>query len=169
MKQKTVIGCIVFTALLAIIFLEITSAAPAGKAPATVKPVKKMLSVGEPLVSFSDLNTIVASDKNTAMVVIPAPGKAGVTKKIIKAINAAKRKLEAQGAIIGLYTLRADSVDYSSVAEQAALPGILIIVKGHGMELVTGEITEATLLQAYAAASRASSSGCSCMQQKQQP
>ena len=64
--------------------------------------------------------------------------------------------IEAQGKKIGLFNLKPGSRDYDQIAKQMPVPGVLTIVKGHGMSAVSGEITEAKLVQGFVAASSAS-------------
>jgi hypothetical protein len=67
---------------------------------------------------------------------------------------------------VGVFTLKTDSRDYAQVALQIAVPGTIAMVKGRGMAPVSGEITEAKLVQAFVSASSAgggcgpSSGGC---------
>jgi hypothetical protein len=74
-------------------------------------------------------------------------------------MKAAARTIEAKGIKCGLFTLKAGSADYDQIAKQMSVPGVLALVKGRGMSAVSGEVTEAKLLQGYVAASSASKCG----------
>ena len=56
---------------------------------------------------------------------------------------------------VGIFTLKTTSPDYEKVLAQLSLPSVLAMVKGRGMSAVSGEITEAKLVQAYVSASSA--------------
>ena len=73
-------------------------------------------------------------------------------------MKAAVRTMEAKGMKCGLFTLKPGTRDYEQVAKQMAVPGVLAMVKGRGMSAVSGEVTEAKLLQGYVAAG--SAGGC---------
>ena len=73
-------------------------------------------------------------------------------------MKAAVRTMEAKGVKCGLFTLKPGTRDYDQVAKQMAVPGVLALVKGRGMSAVSGEVTEAKLLQGYVAAG--SAGGC---------
>ena len=62
------------------------------------------------------------------------------------------------GLKCGLFTLKAGSRDYDQIAAQMSVPGVLAMVKGRGMSAVSGDITEAKLVQGFVAAS--SAGGC---------
>ena len=59
----------------------------------------------------------------------------------------------------GLFTLKPGSPDYEQIAKQMTVPGVLALVKGGGMSAVSGEVTEAKLLQGYVAAGSAGACG----------
>lgn len=117
------------------------------------------------IAAFSELN-ILATDMTGVFVILP--GKSDATGKAPTAqILAAVRTMEPQlnGGKIGMFMLKAGSADYTQVASQVAVPGVIAMVKGGGMAPVTGEITEAKLVQAFVGASSAggcgpSSGGC---------
>ena len=79
------------------------------------------------------------------------PGKAPATP-----MKAAARTLEGKGIKCGLFTLKPGCADYDQIAKQMQAPGVLALVKGRGMSAVSGEVTEAKLLQGYVAAGSAS-------------
>jgi len=72
-------------------------------------------------------------------------------------------KLESTlGIKFGIFTLKTSSRDYEQFATAKAVPGVLAMVKGRGMNTVSGDITEWKLIQGYVAASSAAGSGGCC-------
>ena len=118
-------------------------------------------SVGTILSAFSELNTVAAK---TDAVFIYIPAKEGASGKVPStAMTAATRTIESgAGMKCGLYTLKAGTPDYDQIARQMPVPGVLALVKGRGMSAVSGEVTEAKLLQGFVAASSAGGCGSSC-------
>ena len=113
-------------------------------------------TVGTTLGAFAELNTAAAK---TDAVFVFLPGKEGTTSKAPSApMKAAVRTMEGKGIKCGLFTLKPGTRDYEQVAKQMAVPGVLAMVKGRGMSAVSGEVTEAKLLQGYVAAG--SAGGC---------
>lgn len=113
-------------------------------------------TVGTILGAFAELNTAAAK---TEAVFVFLPGKEGTSAKAPSApMKAAVRTMEAKGVKCGLFTLKPGTRDYEQVAKQMAVPGVLALVKGRGMSAVSGEVTEAKLLQGYVAAG--SAGGC---------
>lgn len=129
--------------------------APAANSGALAQADKT--SVGTSLGGFAELNTVAT---NTDAVFIYLPGKEGASKVAPSTpMQEAARMIQSKtGMKCGLYTLRAGTRDYGEIAAQMAVPGVLAMVKGRGMSPVSGEITEANLLQGFIAAS--SAGGC---------
>ncbi|MHC4310529.1 MAG: hypothetical protein ACYSSN_11330, partial [Planctomycetota bacterium] len=75
-------------------------------------------------------------------------------------IEAAARKIQSNGTRITAFTLEKSAPNYVQLVKQYPIPCVLAMVKGRGMSGVTGEINESKLLQAFVAASRATSSCC---------
>ena len=113
-------------------------------------------SVGTTLGAFAELNTAAAK---TDAVFVFLPGKEGSGKAPSAPMNAAARAIEAKGMKCGLFTLKPGTRDYEQVSKQMAVPGVLALVKGRGMSAVSGEVTEAKLLQGYVAAGQAGGCG----------
>jgi hypothetical protein len=107
--------------------------------------------------AISELNTIAT---DMAGVFVFLPGKSETTAKPPTAqIRSAAQTIEPKGrGKIGIFTLKTNSRDYEQLTAQIAVPGVLAMVKGRGMSLVSGEITETKLVQAYVKAS--SAGGC---------
>ena len=108
--------------------------------------------------ALSELNT-VAKDMDGVFVFLPGKTNAAV-KKATAQIRSAAQTIERQiKGKIGIFTLKTDSRDYEQVSSQIAVPGTIAMVKGRGMAPVSGEITEAKLVQAFVSASSAGG-GC---------
>jgi MYXO-CTERM domain-containing protein len=113
-------------------------------------------TVGTTLGAFAELNTAAAK---TDAVFLFLPARGGTSAKVPSApMKAAARTIEAKGMKCGLFTLRPGSPDYDQIAKQMSVPGVVAMVKGRGMSAVSGEVTEAKLLQGYVAAG--SAGGC---------
>lgn len=131
----------------------------AGAAPAaTATPTAPAATAFKELGALTDLNTVAA---DTGAVFIYLAGKdEPVIKAPLAQMRGAAKTIEAQANMkIGLFRLKADSPDYAQLAAQMPVPGVLAMVKGRGMVPVSGEITEAKLIQGYVAASSAGG-GC---------
>ncbi len=137
----------------------LSPAAPAPPAQGT-PPQSKVIQ------ALSDLNTVAV---NSDAVFVFIPGKDTSTEKdVMLEIQNAARAIETRaGNNIGLFTLKLDSPDYAQIMSQVTPPGVLALVKGRGMNAVSGDITEAKLVQAFVSAASAgggcgpaASSGC---------
>jgi hypothetical protein len=110
----------------------------------------------EPIGSLSELNAVAT---NMDAVFIFLPDKEGTSDNPPAAtMNKAARTIEAQGKKIGLFTLKPSSHDYDQIEGKISLPAVLAMVKGRGMNAISGDITETKLVQGYVAAS--SGGGC---------
>ena len=112
-------------------------------------------TVGATIGTFAELNTAAAK---TDAVFVFLPGKEGSGKAPSAPMKSAARAIEAKGMKCGLFTLKPGSADYDQIAKQMTVPGVVTLVKGRGMAAVSGEVTEAKLLQGYVGA--CSSAGC---------
>jgi MYXO-CTERM domain-containing protein len=137
--------------------LPIIATNSSAAAPTTEKSV-------EPIGTLSELNTVAT---NLDAIFVFLPGKEGTSANSPSTpMKNATRTIEAQGKKIGLFTLKAGSPDYDQIAGQISLPAVLAMVKGRGMNAISGDITETKLVQGYLAASSAGgccgagSSGC---------
>ncbi len=125
------------------------------KAEATVAADET--SVGTTLGALAELNTVAA--KSDAVFVF-LPAKEGASAKpAATPMKAAVRTMEGKGVKCGLFTLKPGTRDYEQVSKQMQVPGVLALVKGRGMSAVSGEVTEAKLLQGYVAAGQAGGCG----------
>ncbi len=137
-----------------------TAPAPVAGAPAVVKEpaAPANMKVIKTIGTLSELNTVAA---DTTAVFMLITGKNEVANKSpAEQILGAVRTIETQsGTKVGIFTLKMDSQDYAQITAQMTPPGVLAMVKGRGMVPVSGEITEAKLVQAYVAASSAGACG----------
>jgi MYXO-CTERM domain-containing protein len=134
-----------------------TQSAAAGADTSSDAAAAGETSVGTTIGAFAELNTVTIK---TDAVFIYLPGKEGTAVKPPSTpMKAAARTIEAKGIKCGLFTLKAGSADYDQIAKQMSVPGVVALVKGRGMSAVSGEVTEAKLLQGYVAASSASKCG----------
>lgn len=120
--------------------------------------------IGESLDSLSSLNKVALS-QDTVFVFIPAAKNEFADDTTKNAVTAAQRDLKSKNINIGLYTLPSSSPDYAALSAQVQAPAILVATKGKGMAVVSGEVTETKLLQAYMSSTRGggcgpSSGGC---------
>jgi hypothetical protein len=139
--------------------IEAVPATPSAETQKTVaKPDEDKKPIGDYLDSFTSLNKVAVS-QDAVFIFIPAKADQTVKKEISDAVMTAQKTLKTKGINIGLYTLKTTSPDYAGIAGQLQVPGILVASKGRGMGAVSGEITEAKLLQAYVASSRATAGG----------
>lgn len=137
-----------------------TPAVPAQDVPAaspTVVTAPDAVTELTMIGAFAELNT-VAAKSDAVFVYLLGKGETSGNAPATKAMQAAVRTLEAKGTKCAIFTLKADSPDYANLGPQLALPGVLAMVKGKGMNAVSGEITETKLVQGYVAAS--SAGGC---------
>lgn len=132
---------------------------------AVKEPAKEGKKIGEYLNSLSDLNKI-ASSQDVVFIFVPTAKGELADNKVNDAVTAAQRTLKGNNVTVGLYTLPPSSPDYFSLSAKVASPAILVAGRGRGMSVVSGEVTEAKLLQAYMASLRgggccgSSGSGC---------
>jgi len=108
--------------------------------------------------SFADLNRY-AMDQDAVFVFLPDPGGRSITKTSEAAVLSVQKLLNGKGIKVGLFTLKNSSPDYKGISAQIPVPAVLVVSKGKGMGVVSGEATENNLLQAFVASSRASSCG----------
>ena len=131
---------------------------PGADSQQVVKAEAPKKKIGDFVESLGSLNK-VAVNQDAVFVFLPAKADATIAKETNEAVEAVKRTLESKNIRIGLYTLQSGSPEHANIASQLSLPGILILSKGRGMGAVSGEITEAKLLQAYVASTRAGGCG----------
>ena len=121
-------------------------------------PAKSALSLwGPDLDSLASLNN-VATDTDAVFVFVAAGGPQNM-QPVTEQIEAAVKKIKSNGVRVSVFRLKEAAPEYVQLAEQGSVPCVLAMVKGGGMSTVSGEITEARLVQAFVMASRPTS-GC---------
>lgn len=108
--------------------------------------------------SFGDLNRF-AMDQDAVFVFVPNRKGENISDKSKEAVLSAHKILAGKGTKVGLFTLKKSSPDYKGVSAQIPVPAVLVIGKGRGMAVVSGEATEDRVLQAFVESSRAGSCG----------
>lgn len=116
--------------------------------------VKDETSVGTTLGALSELNS-AAAQTDAVFIFLPANDGSAVPSAPLRA---AARTVENGGAKCGLFTLKPGSPDYDAISKQVSVPCVLALAKGGGMVPISGDVTEAKLVQGFVAASR--SGGC---------
>ena len=170
-KTRWVIGAIVLVAAGVLVARDIVksdAAPPQTSGQAFALPIAATNSIAaaptteksmEPIGALAELNSVAV--KLDAVFVF-LPGKDGTSSNSpASTMNKAARTIEAQGKKVGLFTLLPSSHDYDQIEGKMSLPGVLAMVKGHGMSAVSGDITETKLVQGYLAASSAGGCGAS--------
>ena len=135
-----------------------TPLAAAEKAKTTQTSQAKSGLWGGSLTGLADLNK-VAAQTQAVFIYLPKKGQEPI-ESVKQEIEKAAGKVQSGGKKMGCYTLDTNSDDYVKVTSQIPAPCVLAMVKGGGGSAVSGEITEAKLLQAIVTASRPASSGC---------
>ena len=146
--------------------IVIEEASVAIEAPSVTKdtvkaevPDKPELTLSfKPLDSLASLNT-VAADTDAVFVLLGGKDQLDM-QPITKEVEAAAKKIQAGGMRVSAFTLKKDSPNYTQLAKQFSIPCAVAMVKGRGISAVSGEITEAKLIQAFVTASRSGSSCC---------
>jgi hypothetical protein len=113
---------------------------------------------GGSLDAFADLNRY-AMDQDAVFVFVPDRRGAGISEASKSAVLSSQRTLKGKGIKVGVFTLKSTSPDYGGISAQVPVPALLVVSKGKGMAVVSGEATEDKILQAFVASSRASSCG----------
>ena len=122
-------------------------------------PAKSALSLwGPDLDSLASLDN-VATDTDAVFVFVAAGGPQNM-QPVTGQIEAAVKKIKSNGVRVSVFRLKEAAPEYVQIAEQVSVPCVLAMVKGGGMSTVSGEITEARLVQAFVTASRPTSGCC---------
>jgi hypothetical protein len=112
--------------------------------------------VSNSIASLSELNKVAVAN-DAVFVYVPAKeGPSG--NPPLAAMQSAAGRIGSQGYKVAVFTLRTGSRDHEQLTAQMSVPGVLAMVKGKGMSMVSGEITETKLIQGFVAAS--SAGGC---------
>ncbi len=124
--------------------------------PVAVETTEQDVSVKTaPLIWGMELHSLaslgkVAADVDAVFVILADEDK----QDMQPVTRTAAEKIQAGGSRIRVFTLEKKSSDYARLAKQFSIPCVLMMVKGRGSTVVSGEITEAKLLQGFVAASR---------------
>jgi len=109
------------------------------------------------LPSFASLDTLAANFDGVFILMVKS--EAEKTKAITQEIGYAATAITAKGVRMGAFQLAAGTPEFASLSTQVPSPGVIVVVKGHGMRAVAGNnITRTNLLQACIAAMQPS--GC---------
>jgi hypothetical protein len=109
------------------------------------------------LASLSSLNQ-VATGADAVFVLLGSQGQKA-NKGMTREMEAALAKIQSNGTRVSTFWLKDSAPEYANLAKQMTFPCVLAMVKGGGMSVVSDEISEARLVQAFVAASRPSSCG----------
>ncbi len=126
-------------------------------APATERTKEPETVLGKQIGAIGELNK-VAVDYDAVFVFLPGK-KDGSGSIPATQVKGAAKTIETQGSKMGLFTLKTDSQDYDKISAQISVPAVLAMVKGRGMNVISGDITETKLVAGFVAASR-SGGGC---------
>lgn len=113
---------------------------------------------GPELDSLASLNK-AAAETDAVFVLLAAEDQQG-NQPITKAIEAAAKKIQTNGIRVSAFTLKKGAPNYAQLVKQFSVPSVLAMVKGRGMSGVSGDISEAKLVQAFVTASRPTSGCC---------
>lgn len=114
--------------------------------------------------SFREIDALVsigplAVDKEFVFVLLEG-GDSDANVAAIEAMTAAIKNVENSGKKAESFLLRKNSNDYSQLATRYPLPCVLAVGKGAGSEVVFGNISETTLVNAFLKAMQPASSDC---------
>jgi hypothetical protein len=108
--------------------------------------------------SLASLNQ-VATEADAVFVLLTAKDQ-NDDQAMAGEIEAAAQKIQAKGTQVAAFRLKHSAPEYAQFAAQVSVPCVLALVKGAGMDAVSGEINEARLMQAFVAASRPATACC---------
>jgi hypothetical protein len=108
--------------------------------------------------SLASLNT--AAVNADAVFILLSAGDQQDNQAITGEIDAAAQKIKSSSVRVSAFRLNEAAPDYGQLAKQFGVPCVLAMVKGGGMSAVSGEISEARLVQAFVTASRPTAGCC---------
>ena len=115
-------------------------------------------SSGGNLGAVNDLNRY-AMNQDAVFIYVPDKGGRNISKASKEAVLSANKVLAGKGTKVGFFTLKTSSPDFKAISSQITVPAVLVVSKGKGMAVVSGEATVNKILQAFVESSRASSCG----------
>jgi hypothetical protein len=173
LSHKTKIAICLVVALAAVVVVLLGAARRAGTeaktnsfaaTPAVASPIAAPAAKqgpaavwGPTLSSLASLNEL-AVDKDAVFVLLPWQDEEQ-TETIRGQVEAAVNKAQGKGTSLTAYMLSRDAEEYAQITKSVPPPCVLTRGKGAGAVPVSGEITEAKLLEALVTASRPSSCG----------
>ena len=113
---------------------------------------------GGSIPSVAALNQEGAS-YDAVFLLLPAEGGAG-SQAIKRRIEAAERVVRGQGKVLEAFTLEPSAPEYAKLTDAYPAPCVLAMVRGASAAMVSGKITEASLMEGYVKASRPRSPCC---------
>jgi hypothetical protein len=141
----------------------VQSSAETAVSPVAVEAKEQDLTVEEALTlwktelaSLSSLNQ-VASGADAVFVLLGSQSQQN-NKGIAREMESALAKIKANGTRVSTFWLQDSAPEYANLATQMTFPCVMAMVKGGGMSVVSDQISEAKLVQAFVTASRPSSS-----------
>lgn len=108
--------------------------------------------------SLASLNK--AATNTDAVFILLSAKDQQANQTITKEIDAAAQRIKSNGVRVSAFRLREAAPEYAQLARQVSIPCVLAMVKGGGMSAVSGQISEAKLVQAFVTASRPASGCC---------
>jgi len=160
-RAKTLVSVVVLAAIVGILSYKMffTKQADATSGIASFEMAASFGSAsGQNLDSFGDLNRF-AIDQDAVFVFVPNKRGEDISDRSKTAVLSAQKTLGSKGTKVGLFTLKTSSPDYAGISSQVKVPAVLVVVKGKGMSVISGEASESGILQAFVASSRASGCG----------
>ncbi|TKJ33510.1 MAG: hypothetical protein CEE38_20330 [Planctomycetes bacterium B3_Pla] len=145
----------------ALIFVAIVAAAGVVLAHSLVKKSDAMAEAalwGPELDSLASLDE-VATEVDAVFILIAGKNQQDA-QTLVGEIEAATKNIRSRGNQISAFRLKEDAADYENMAEQFSVPTVMAMVKGLGYSAVSGQITEANLLDAFTTALQAPAGCC---------
>ena len=109
------------------------------------------------LASLASLNQ-AAADVDGVFVLLGSSDDRS-SQGICREMQAALGKIKTSNTRVSTFWLKDSAPEYANLSQQIELPCVLAMVKGGGMSVVSDQISEARLVQAFVSASRPSGCG----------
>lgn len=143
------------------------SSATEGSAATTIQnddPTASLASTPGCAMSSGDALTAVSVSEGTDVLFVLLAGEDRErTRAVAQVLDASVEKIRKQGKTASVRTIREDENGFEELSKQCSIssfPSVAAVGKGSGWTTVTGEITEAQVLQAFVVANQ-EPSGCS--------
>jgi hypothetical protein len=108
--------------------------------------------------SLALLNSEAAGQEAVFLLLADESGEPA--EKVLQQMEQAASKITAKGTSIGTFTIDSKSNDYAMLTENLSIdsfPSVVTVVRGRGNSVVSGQITETKLIEAFVEVSTASS------------